>query len=126
MLCHVIDSGSTAYTHLLSGYYCLAHILYFLAFSCYRCMYLTIRAYSIIIMIHFNEILQSDWSLERFKSLITCNLTYYTPEGSSCNWHDNIIRTINTVHFLHIKYSLLDAEYNIFPYCTPHIHIIKV
>jgi len=25
-LCRVIDSGSTTYTHLLSGYYCLAHI----------------------------------------------------------------------------------------------------
>jgi len=43
-LCHVIDSGNTAYTHLLSGYYCLAHILYFLAFSCYRRVCLTISA----------------------------------------------------------------------------------
>ena len=68
-LCHVIDSGSTAYTHLLSGLllfstYSLLSAC-FLAFSCYRCMYLTIRAYNIIIMMHFNEILQSDWSLEK-------------------------------------------------------------
>jgi len=26
MLCYVSDSRSTAYTHLLNGYYCLVHI----------------------------------------------------------------------------------------------------
>jgi len=53
--------------------------------------------------------------LNHLSPAISLTTPVISPEGSSCNWHNNIIRTMS------IKYSLLDTEYNIFPYCTPHI-----